>query len=85
MASNLTNSYTVGNGAKVTFKDNNERNQWAANAILSPDVYTLAMANFVALNSTIQVAGGEATDNDIQVVVNSNINRLAVANYQAAS
>jgi len=84
MSANLTNSYTVGNGAKVTFKDDVERQQWASNAMLSPDVYTLAMANFVALNPTILAAGGEATDNDIQYVVNSNVNKIASVSYSAS-
>lgn len=84
MSQNLTHSYTVGNGAKVTFKDNVEREQWAANAMLTPDVHTLEMANFVALNPTILAAGGEATDNDIQFVVNSNINKVASINYKVS-
>ena len=81
MTNNLTNSYTVANGAKVTYKDNMERQQWASNAMLSPDVYTLAMTSFVSLNPTIQAAGGAATDNDIQYVVNSNITKLAQISY----
>ncbi|MDD5649647.1 MAG: hypothetical protein PHF86_04405 [Candidatus Nanoarchaeia archaeon] len=81
MAANLTNSYTTANSAKVTFADNKERVQWAANAMLNPDTYTLAMTCFVALNPTIQANGGLATDNDIQFVVNSYVSKLSVASY----
>lgn len=81
MTNNLTNSYTTGNSAKVTFSDNKERLQWAANAMLNPDIYTSAMTCFVALNPTIQSNGGLATDNDIQFVVNSYVSKLAVASY----
>lgn len=81
MTQNLTYAYTTANSAKVTFVNNKEREQWAANAILNPDTYTLAMSSFVALNPTIQTNGGLATDNDIQFVINSFVNKLAVASY----
>jgi hypothetical protein len=79
MTNNLTNSYTISNSGKVTFSDNKERAKWAGNAMIDPDNYTLAMTNFVALNPTVEAAGGQATDNDIQYVVNSYITKLAVA------
>jgi hypothetical protein len=77
MAENLVNSYTTANSAKVTYVDNKERQRWAVNAVIDPDAYTLAMTNFVALNPTVQLAGGLATDNDIQFIINSFINKLA--------
>jgi len=58
-----------------------ERQQWAVNALLSPSAFTLSMTSLVSLNATIQAAGGLATDNDIQFVVNSYISKLAAASY----
>lgn len=81
LTADLTNSYTVANNAGVRFKDNVERQQWAVNALLNPDAFTLSMTSLVSLNATIQAAGGLATDNDIQFVVNSYISKLAAASY----
>jgi hypothetical protein len=53
------------------------RQKWATEAMLDPDAFTKVMTCFVALNPSIQAAGGLATDNDIQFVVNSNIDKLA--------
>ncbi|MDD5650251.1 MAG: hypothetical protein PHF86_07545 [Candidatus Nanoarchaeia archaeon] len=81
MTQDLTNSYTVSNGATARFLNNNERLQWAANALSNPDAYTAAMTSLVSLNPTIQTSGGLASDNDIIFVVNSYINKVAIASY----
>lgn len=81
MSTDLSNTYTVSNNGYVRFVDNVERQQWAANALLNPDAYTLSMTSLVSLNAAIQSAGGLATDNDIQFVVNSYINKVAAASY----
>jgi hypothetical protein len=77
----LTNTYQVSANAVARYSDNVERQQWAVNALLNPDNFTLSMTSLVSLNATIQAAGGLATDNDIQTVVNSYINKLAAASY----
>jgi hypothetical protein len=77
----MVNAYTVAGGGAVAYKNDFERLNWAVKAMIDPNVYTMAMTNFVALNPTIQASGGLATDNDIQYVVNSNITKLAVALY----
>jgi hypothetical protein len=79
---NLTNSYTTANNAIVKYKDNKEREYWAATALLNPDTFTLSMTNLVALNPTVQSQGGLATDNDIQFIVNSFINKIARIIYK---
>lgn len=80
MSTDLINSYNSETGV-VRFLDNVERQQWAVNALLNPDAFTLSMTSLISLNSTIQSAGGLATDNDIQNVVNSYITKLAAASY----
>lgn len=77
----LTNSYTVADNGGVRFSTNVERQQWAANALLNPDIFTNSMTSLVSLSATIQAAGNLATDNDIQLIVNSYINKLASASY----
>lgn len=79
--SNLVHSYTVSNGATVRYLNNAERQQWATNALINPDAFTLCMTSLVSLDPTIQAAGGLATDNDIRTVVNSFINKVASACY----
>lgn len=77
ITTNLINSYTVSNGAKVKYKDNKEREYWATTALLNPDTFTKCMTSLVALNPTIQSQGGLASDNDIQFIVNSSVNKIA--------
>jgi len=55
-----------------------ERLAWAKNAMKNPDTVTDQMVWLVVQNATIQSSGISSTDNDIQFVVNSNINNLAV-------
>lgn len=55
-----------------------ERLAWAKSVFLDPIKYSIQMQSFVATNATVQSNGGEATDNDIQYIVNSNINNVAV-------
>lgn len=55
-----------------------ERLAWAKSVLLAPDKYSLQMQAFVATNATVQINGGEATDNDIQFIVNSNVNNVAL-------
>jgi len=81
MEVDLTNSYATADGAVVTFKDNVEREQWAANALLNPDTYTLSMVNLVSLDSTVQSSGGTVTDSTLENIVDSFINRIALISY----
>lgn len=46
---------------------------WAGQALSDATVHTTIMTSFVALNATVQAAGGLATDNDLKYIVNSNI------------
>lgn len=78
MANNLLYSYTVAGGGKVTFKDDNERKNWAESALEDPDTESTKMLWTVVQNATIQSSGLASTDNDIQFVVNSNVNYFAV-------
>lgn len=77
----LLNSYSTVNVATVRFFNNAERQQWASNALINPDAFTLCLTSLVSLNPTIQAAGGMATDTDIRTVVNSYINKVAVSCY----
>ena len=52
---------------------------WAKGAMANIDSVTPAYAWTIVQNATIQTAGVEATDNDIQFVVNSNVNSWAAA------
>jgi len=79
MVTNLSNTYTTAHLAKITYKDNKERLKWAGNALLDPNNYLDAMTNYVSLNTVVQAAGGQVTDNDINYIVSTNINALAVA------
>lgn len=81
LSSNLVNSYTTANGATARYLNNAERQQWATNALINPDAFTLCMTSLVSLDPTIQAAGGLATDNSIRTVVNSFINKVAAACY----
>jgi hypothetical protein len=81
LSSNLVNSYTTANGATARYLNNAERQQWATNALINPDAFTLCMTSLVSLDPTIQAAGGLATDNDVRTVVNSFINKVASACY----
>ncbi len=78
---NLTNSYTTAGKTRVIFEDNVERKQWAVNALLSPDAYTLSMTSLVSLDTTVQAAGGLVTDTVIEGVVTSYISTVAAASY----
>jgi hypothetical protein len=78
---NLVHAYTVANGGKVSFKDNKERQQWAINALLNPDMHTLCMTSLVSLDPIIQAAGGLATDNQILAVISSYLNKVASSSY----
>lgn len=69
----LNNSYTVSNNGMIK---NKSRNEWANNVLLNAQTYSLQMLGFVATNATVQTSGGDATDNDIQYIVNSNINNV---------
>lgn len=77
----LLNSYSTANVATVRFLNDAERQQWASNALLNPDAFTLCLTSLVSLNPTIQAAGGMATDTDIKTVVNSYINKVALSCY----
>ena len=55
-----------------------ERLAWAKNTMKNPDTVTNQMIWLVVQNATIQSSGIASADNDIQFVVNSNINNLAV-------
>lgn len=77
----LLNSYSTANVATVRFLNDAERQQWASNALLNPDAFTLCLTSLVSLNPTIQAAGGMATDTDIKTVVNSYINKVAISCY----
>lgn len=79
--SNLVNSYTTARTATARYLNNAERQQWATNALINPDAFTLCMTSLVSLDPTIQSAGGLATDNNIRTVVNSFINKVASACY----
>jgi hypothetical protein len=81
MEEDLTNSYATADGAIVTFKDNIEREQWAANALLNPDTYTLSMVDLISLDSTVQSSGGTAADSTIENIIESFINRIALISY----
>jgi hypothetical protein len=61
----------INEGVEVAFHD--KRLLWAGKALSTPSIYTDIMTAFVALNSTIQAAGGLATDNDLKYIVYSNI------------
>jgi hypothetical protein len=60
-----------------------ERELLAFSILTNVDQYTEVFSWFVALNPTIQSAGGEATDNDIQYVVNSNLDKVALSGFGA--
>lgn len=77
----LINSYSTANVATVRFLNNAERQQWASNALINPDAFTLCLTSLVSLNPTIQAAGGMATDTNIKTVVNSYINKVASSCY----
>lgn len=79
--SNLVNSYTTAQTATARYLNNAERQQWAINSLINPDAFTLGLTSLVSLNPTVQASGGLATDNDIRFIVNSFINKLAVASY----
>jgi hypothetical protein len=81
LSSNLVNSYTTARTATARYLNNAERQQWATNALINPDAFTLCMTSLVSLDPTIQAAGGLATDNSIRTVVNSFINKVAAACY----
>jgi hypothetical protein len=78
MVANLTHAYTVAANGKVSFKDNVERIGWAKTSLRTAEITAEQMLWTVVQNPSIQTAGAEdATDNDIQFVVNSNINTFA--------
>jgi hypothetical protein len=81
LSQNLTYSYTTSANGAVRYLNDTERQQWAANALLNPDAFTLSMTSLVAMSSTIQSLGGLASDNDIKTVVNSFVNKIASASY----
>jgi hypothetical protein len=65
-------SFDIINEAKeITIHD--KRIMWAGKALSTPSIYTDIMTAFVALNATVQAAGGLATDNDLKYIVYSNI------------
>jgi len=78
---NLVNSYTTAEVTRVIFVDNTERRQWAINALLSPERYTLSMTSLVSLDSTVQAAGGLVNDSTIEDIVTSYISTIAAASY----
>jgi len=82
MSDTLKHSYSTANSSKLTYANNKERHQWAANAILNPDMYTAAMTSFVSLNATVQSQGGSVSDSTLVLIVSGNITKLAVASYQ---
>jgi hypothetical protein len=47
---------------------------WAGQALSDVTTHVQIMMAFVALNATVQSAGGTASDNDLKYIVNSNIN-----------
>lgn len=81
LTQNLTNSYTTSADGIVSYLNDTERQQWAANALLNPDAYTLSMTSLVAMDPTVQAAGGLVSDAQIGIVVDSFINKIASASY----
>lgn len=77
MQSNLTNSYTATGSGKVSFTNNNERLAWAAASLENTPIAGEKFMWPVSQNATINVDPDNATDNDIQYVVNSNVNNFA--------
>jgi len=68
----IQSSYDIINES-ITTKDHDKRLLWAGKALSTPSIFTEIMTSFVALNATVQAAGGLATDNDLKYIVNSNI------------
>ena len=56
-----------------------ERLKFALEALTSSRNYIEMFMRFVSLNPTVQTNGGEATDNDLQYIVNSSIDKIALA------
>lgn len=83
MINNLSHTYTTANDAYVSASDNDDRRKWAANALLDPEQYTLAMTAFAALDSTVQSSGNSVSDSTIQSIVDNNITRIASASNLA--
>jgi hypothetical protein len=81
LTQNLTNTYTTAANGIISYLNDTERQQWAANALINPDAYTLSMTSLVAMDPTVQAAGGLVTDVQIDTVVDSFINKLAAASY----
>lgn len=69
-------SYDIINEDTGTANHEN-RIKWAWSALKDTTKYLNVMMHFIALNDTVQSNGGEATDNDIQYIVNSNIDNIA--------
>ena len=65
-------SFDVLNEAPST-TNHAKRLLWAGQALSDVTVHTTIMVSFVSLNATVQIAGGQATDNDLKYIVNSNI------------
>lgn len=55
------------------------RLDWAIDALIRGRNYSEMFSRFVSLNATVQAAGGTATDNDLQYIVNSYIDAVATA------
>jgi hypothetical protein len=74
---NLVNTYTVANGAKVTMKTDVERLTWAQNTRKLMDDWVNTFMWDIVSDSTIQAAGEACTDVNITDVINANINAYA--------
>jgi hypothetical protein len=79
MVNNLAHTYTTANDAYVSGANNDARRLWAANALLDPDKYTLAMMAFVATDATVQSSGNAVTDTVIQGIIDANVTKIATA------
>ena len=75
--SNLVNSYTTANSAKVTFKTDIERITWAQSVRVNMADWADIMMWDVMNNSNVQSLGEACADSDIQNAVNGSINDYA--------
>lgn len=79
MVTNLTNTYLTTRDAYVAALNNSDRRFWAANALLNPDKYTLAMTAFAAINASVQSSGNLVADSVLQSIVDDNVTKVGSA------
>lgn len=79
LLNDLQHDFLTTSNAYISSNNNNDRRLWAANALLNPEKYTLAMTTFAVLDPTVQSHGNSIPDTSLQTIINNNISKLASA------